>query len=298
MSAFSKFASGGSGGDKMPPEKLTRMLVGAIIKNDEGGIKGLLGMGADPDRSDEKGNTPLVIAATDPREHGALKALLESKVSPNVLAANGKLPLHAVLRMKDERIMLDAITLLLAAGADPNMIERRPNEYPMNALQTAMVSERSDKIIAALLDGGADPLAGEDASAGVLSPLHVIARGGRYPLLEAAFAQGISVDKRDFAGKTCLIWAAKEGMVKSIEMLLERGADPTVKDSDGKDAMAYARLVPQESGRDDIMRMLARASRDYEVRREIKDLRSLLEGLRSAVDKALSAAEELKAQKQ
>jgi hypothetical protein len=43
--------------------------------------------------------------------------------------------------------------------------------------------------------------------------------------------------------------------------------------------------------------MLTRATRDFEVKREIKDLRTTLDGLRNAVEQALSAANELKGEK-
>lgn len=291
---ISKFSSGAAPGDgKMPPEKLTRMLVAAIIKNDSGGISNMLAMGADPNRSDEKGNSPLTIAATDPREHVALKALLAGKADPNVASANGRLPLHAVLRMKEEKIMPEALEILLGAKANPNLIEKTEGKS-RTALQVAIAAERSDKIIAMLIQGGADVCLGEDAAAGILAPLHVFARAGRYPLLELAFGYGAEVDRRDHAGRTCLLWAARDGMAKSMEMLLERGADPTVKDAEGKDAMAYARVLPAESGRNEILRMLTRALRDYEVRSEIKDLRQTLEDLRRAVEKTVATAGTLK----
>ena len=298
MTGISKFSAGSARGDGLlPPEKLTRMLVAAVLKNDAGAITNLVKIGADPNRSDEKGNTPLTIAATDPREHESLRALLAGAADPNVAGANGKFPLHSVLRMKEEKIMPGALELLLGAKANPNLIERIQSGKPMTALQVAIAAERSDKIMAILIQGGADACLGEDADAGVLAPLHVFARGGRYPLLELAFGYGADVDRRDHAGRTCLLWAAHDGMVKSMEMLLERGADPTAKDAAGKDAMAYARALPAESGRSDIMRMLTRSLREYEVRSEIKDLRNTLETLRRAVEKAVAAAGALKENK-
>lgn len=291
---FSKFASGGASDGKMPPEKLTRMLVAAILKNDAGGIANLAAMGADLNRSDDKGNSPVTIAATDPREHGALKALLDAKADPNAPSANGKMPLHSVLRMKDEKIMPSAIDMLLTVKADPNIVERGPDGKLMTALQVALAHERSDRIIAMIMAGGADACLGEDPASGMLAPLFVFARGGRYPLLEMAFGAGADIDRRDAAGRTCLLWAARDGMVKTMEMLLERGADPTVKDGDGKDAMAYARVLPVESGRNDLMRMLTRAIREFEVRSEIRDLRQTLDTLRLTVEKAVTAAGALK----
>ncbi len=294
MNAFSRFASGPSGDGKLSADKLTKMLVAAIIKNDAGAIASLVPMGADVNRSDEKGNSPLVIAATDPREYGALKALLAAKADPNLPGANGRLPLHSLLRMKDERIMQEGVGLLLEAKADPNKLESQAGAWPAAALHVAIIAGRSDKIIDMLLFAGADPCAGEDSGAGILAPLHLLARSGRYPLLETAFASGADVDRRDASGKTCLIWAAQEGMVKTVEALLERGADPTLKDRDGKDAAARALAVPVEEGRGEILRMLVRFSRDFTVRAEIRELRAGLDTLRRALDQLAGANDALK----
>lgn len=286
---FSKFAPGGNSGGQaneasMTPEKLTKMLVAAIIKSEAANIKTLAGMGAELNRSDEKGNSPLVIAATDPREYISLRALLDLAADPNAASANGRLPLHSLLRMKDERIMLEGVDMLLSANADPNLLEALPGQMAMAPLQIALVSERSDKIIDALLKGGANPCAGENAAQEVLTPLHILARQGRYPLLETAFAAGADIDRRDFAGRSCLIWAAREGMIKTIEALLERNADPTLKDDAGRDAIIHAQAVPADAGRGEIIRMLTRAAKDFTVRADIRDLRRSVENLKRDVD--------------
>lgn len=282
MGGLSKFAGGS--GQNLTPEKLTEMLVQAILKNDARQIASVITQGANLALSDSKGNTPLIIAATDPREHGALHALLAAQANPNLPAANGKLPLHSVLRMKEEKVMPTAIDLLLAAGADPNLFEMRPNEPPMTALQVAGASERSDKIMEKLLTAGADPRVGEDPKIDRLSPLHILARQGRYPLLETAFNYGVPIDYADYLGRTCLMWAARSGATRTIEMLLESGADPMLKDKNGHDVLTHAKNAPPDVDTRPLVKAVARAAKDYGLRKEVKDLRTEVDELKHTVE--------------
>ena len=54
-----------------------------------------------------------------------------------------------------------------------------------------------------------------------------------------AYIQG-----RDHEGKTALFAAAEAGWDKVVKHLLDRGADPTVRDAAGKTALDYARSPP------------------------------------------------------
>jgi ankyrin repeat protein len=271
----------------LAPEKLNRMLVGAVLKNDAGGIAGLVAMGADTKLSDPKGNTPLLIAATDPREHGALKALLEAKADPNFPGANGALPLHAVLRMKDDRLMPQAVALLIGAGADPNAVEKAPNKPQLTPLQIALGLNRNDKVLDALLRGGADPARGENAAQGLKAPLHMLALEGRYAALEAAALCGADLNRADAEGRTCLMIAARAGAQRTVEMLVERGADPHLRDKHGLDAAAHARAAPPDTDFRPLLKILLQASNDHSLRREVEALRVELENLRRTVTEKL-----------
>jgi ankyrin repeat protein len=285
---FSKFATEKPTPDgKLPADKLTKMLVAAIIKNDAGAIASIVSMGVDLNRSDDKGNSPLTIAATDPRELGALRALLAAKADPNVPSANGKLPLHSLLRMKKEYTVPEGLLALLAAKADPNLVETFSG-IRATPLQVAIANERSDQILDLLLGAGADPCAGEDKAAGLLAPLHLLARSGRYQLLEAAFDRGADIDTRDYQGRTCLIWAVHDGMTRTVETLLERGADPTIRDSSSQDAASWVVTVLADDARLAIGRMLTKASRDFSMRAEIRALRDMVEHLRDTVERELA----------
>lgn len=269
----------------LAPEKLTNMLVTAIVRGDAGGIASIVSMGADPNASDAKGNTPVVIAATDPRDHGPLKALLAAKGDPNVAGANGMLSLHSVLRMKDGKHMLAAVEILLDAKADPNLGERRPDGVFQSPLQIAVTLNRSDAVIETLMRHGADPCRGDRPL------LHMMAHEGRYGLLEAAHAGGSDIDKQDVDGLTALMLAARTGAGRTVETLLECGADPTLKDKQGNDAIAHARAAPPDSDFKPVIKMMMNAANDYVLRKEMRTLRNEVTALRSEMDSLRQKAE-------
>ena len=53
-------------------------------------------------------------------------------------------------------------------------------------------------------------------------------------------------------GSTALMWAANTGRKRIVELLMERGADPTLAAKDGWTAGSAARMA----GHDDIARLL------------------------------------------
>ena len=64
---------------------------------------------------------------------------------------------------------------------------------------------------------------------------------GNYEAAEALCAHGAELDTRDDYQNTPLICAALNGRTKICEMLLALGADPSLKDWNGKTALGYAR---------------------------------------------------------
>ncbi len=271
---MSKFAVSKPAGSpiELSPAEMTEKMVQAILKNDVAAINALIVRGADVNASDSKGNSMILIAATDPREHRALEA-------------NGRMPLHSVLRMKDDKLMPAAAETLFKAKADPNMIETRPNNPPQTAFQVAYEQNRHDRVLEMLLKNGADPTIGEDMAAKIVAPLHALAWTGRYGVLETAYQNGVNLDKPASDGMTCLMLAAREGATKTVEVLLECNADPTLVDRRGQDAIAYAHKSPPETDKRAMLKLLVRAAREFSLRKEIAKLRHDLDDLRRKVEK-------------
>ena len=51
---------------------------------------------------------------------------------------------------------------------------------------------------------------------------------------------GLDVDIRDGASMTALMWAAFNGRTEQVRALLEKGADPALKDMDGMTAAHWS----------------------------------------------------------
>eukprot|EP01046_Picozoa_sp_COSAG06_P050481 COSAG06_NODE_8006_length_2305_cov_8.946510_2_plen_93_part_00 len=64
---------------------------------------------------------------------------------------------------------------------------------------------------------------------------------GSYEAAEALCAHGAELDTRSDSQKTPLHFAAANGHTKICEMLLALGADPSLKNKDGKTALDEAR---------------------------------------------------------
>lgn len=89
--------------------------------------------------------------------------------------------------------------------------------------------------------------------------LSAVLRGGVDDVVRA-LQEGGSPDALDSSGWSALMWAAGQGDVGKLRALLERGADPFVRDGDGRTAYAVAAAA----GRLEAMDLLGQAeqSRD------------------------------------
>lgn len=131
-----------------------------------------------------------------------------------------------------------AVRFLLGAGADVN----RPNSYGRTALHVAVgcspILDGHHDVIKLLLEAGADINAQDDNGR---TALHLGI--GKYftSSAESVFGvaavlldAGVGIDVRDRWGKTALHCAAMENDFKDvINLLMERGADVSIKDHSG-----------------------------------------------------------------
>jgi ankyrin repeat protein len=65
------------------------------------------------------------------------------------------------------------------------------------------------------------------------------AEGGARESCRALLDMGVAIDTRGSFGATPLMVAAGSGSVEVVELLLDRGADRTLKDDAGKTALDY-----------------------------------------------------------
>ena len=111
-------------------------------------VRMLLARGADPNRLDARGWSPLRQTLLDPAN---MVALLDHGADPNLLFADGSTALLEVMRL-EKSTCVRAITVLLEHGADPNLADAATGETP---LMRAALSRRTN-IVKVLLERGAD----------------------------------------------------------------------------------------------------------------------------------------------
>ena len=208
-----------------------------------------------------------------------LRGYIVQGANPNLPDGKKRLPLHAALRVKDDKNLQAALAALLAGGANPNLIDNS-GDAGKTAFMAAIAAGRDDKTLTALLRAGANPLLEEDVG---LPTLHYLALQGRYAVLEAARAAGVDMNHRDSAGRTCLMSAAREGFARTVEVLLECGADPAARDEKGFTVLQHAHSAPPESDRKEVLRLLTRALSETGIRSELRQLRAEVDTLSRVV---------------
>ncbi len=220
---------------------ITQELSNAIIANDFDRVKFLVSKGADVNKADSQGWTPLQSAARQRRDK-MIALLIELGADVNV---GDPTPLVAAL-MRDH---VPSIKVLLEHGADTE----KPGQEGFRPLPLAIAEDKYEAA-KALMEAGADvnQPSGDEA----LTPL-MVAAGQTSPAEGAMFVpgsarptdiarglldRGADVNAQSKAGVTALMIAATHNNPPMIGMLIDAGADPTVKNKLGQTAADVAEL--------------------------------------------------------
>lgn len=137
-----------------------------------------------------------------------------------------------------------AIKTLLANGAEVDL----PNVFQITPLMAAAGMSGSGRGgVGSSLGGGGGGAPQEDVQVRMIRSINLLLEGGAninarvtdsrtHTGTMIAYVQG-----RDHEGQTAIFAAAEAGLDKVVKHLLERGADPAVRDAVGKTALDYAR---------------------------------------------------------
>ena len=129
-----------------------------------------------------------------------------------------------------------AIKALLAHGAEVD----EPNDFEITPL---MAAASMSGAVHSLLE----PPEREDVQAAALRAIDLLLEGGAHINARVSGSRTHTtkitayIQGRDHEGQTALFAAAESGWDQVTRHLVERGADPTVRDADGKTALDYAK---------------------------------------------------------
>ncbi len=212
-------------------------------------LTALLEKGLDPNSTTDKGTTPLMMAATDAEK---VKLLLARGANASygalivAAASRGTTPairilLDAGVDPKDKPLLfasmtgdLENVKLLLAHGADPGA-----------ALAQAVTFGYPD-VVRVLIAAGAPAKLAESSG---INLLHWAAIANRPAVIPALVEAGVSINAQDESGFTPLMYAATIdfGDTKSLNALLKAGADPNIRNGEGRTALEQARFYLKTS---------------------------------------------------
>ncbi len=211
----------------IPKSKYDSKLLIAAKNNDVILLKLLLDAGADKDKADKYGLTPLHYAARSGYSE-CVKLLIKAGANVNYAPGREKVtPLHSALR--DNQI--ECVKLLLAAGADKN----KADLYGNTPLHWAGGHEECMNL---LLEAGADMNKSNiDGNTPLFECAYEDISEGLTILLEA----GANMDKPNNYGCTPLHGAASRGFSKCIKLLIKKGAKVNKRNNKGETPLDIAK---------------------------------------------------------
>jgi ankyrin repeat protein len=185
--------------------------------------------GADVNHSAEAHDTALSIAAmgNDRQKSAAnVQFLIAAGADVNARGRNHLWPLHSALMCRN----VEAAQALLDAGANPSQVNVR-GETPLMFAAAGGYADVLRRLLASGADVRARDYSGETA-------LHYAGFSEAVGILTEA---GAELDAQGRQGQTSLMKATAKGDACVVRALLEQGANPELKNSEGKTAREIAR---------------------------------------------------------
>ncbi len=211
----------------------------ALRQSESSDVALFLQAGMDPNVRNEKGETALTFAAANSNVETV--KVLAAKADLNIKDGADNMPLFVALKKQK----YDNFDHLLSAGADPNSTGTAGNTKKQSVLYVAILQNRMANI-KKLIEKGADPDQ-PDADGAVPISEHAIAPLADLEVVKLLLSKTRNINIPEGDGSTVLMYAAgntkmpRSDLKEIIRLLLEKGADKSMKDKDGKTALDRAK---------------------------------------------------------
>ncbi|MBT6068179.1 hypothetical protein HOG48_00310 [Candidatus Peregrinibacteria bacterium] len=198
----------------------TPLTLACYYKNNEI-AKALIKAGADVNKKDKKGDTPIKLACDayedDSKKIAELtKLLLENGADPNIFKRDTDGPINSAAMYGH----LEAVKLLIKHKAN---IDKKGN-YGRTALMYAASCSRSIKIVKALLKSGADVNIENEGEENALFEV-ITNEKSNVEIAKLLISAGTKINRGNHYHGSALHWAAFCGRTNIVKLLLENGAD-------------------------------------------------------------------------
>ena len=191
------------------------------------------------------------INAVEKGDAKAVKALISEGADVKTKDKNGK----AAIVIATEKGYAEVLKLILENGADPNgKYFKNPKA---NLFVLSMHNNHLDAALVLLKSGAATDF-NHKYKEGKTALMTAI-ESGKNDLTTYLLLKKFNVDATDDFGNTALIYAVKHDLFSVAKKLLELGADPTLRQVDGKTALDIAKSENKSS----MVRILTEAEKNW-----------------------------------
>ncbi|PSC04415.1 hypothetical protein SLNSH_14420 [Alsobacter soli] len=194
----------------------------------------LLKRGGDPEQRNIQGATALFVAAQANRAR-IVQILASAGANMQAPGRSGVSPLSAAAFNGNERL----VEMFLARGADPNDRDGTGKSAIVYAAARGFTA-----IVKRLLDAGVDPRQryANDLTLLMWAAGHAndAPEADGVQTVQLILSKGVPLDEADDRGRTALMSAAELGHAEIVRVLLKAGANPALRDKEGKTAADLA----------------------------------------------------------
>ncbi|XP_034937894.1 ankyrin-1-like [Chelonus insularis] len=220
-------------------------------------IQLLLKHNADINAVNNIGWSPLFVACISDNI-AAVKSLLENHANPNLTDQDGETPLHRLCLSKFEK-KLTIMQLLLKHNADINAV----NNIGWSSLFVACISENI-AAVESLLENHANPNVRDREGQTVLHFICSSESETTLQIIQLLLKHNADIEAVDAKGWTPLSDACYNGNDKTVKFLLEKHANPNVRDREGQTALHSICSSKSNSTRQ-IIQLLLKHNADIEA---------------------------------